>query len=113
MANNPVDPVPLVPRGFVLCNRSQEEDTPQRVFAFLGTSVWRINKDVAIAIHEPAVDPIDYPQVANAIQNFLVNTLRLRNIHIGPSALGAATITFDSCLDCQVAMWAPHRMEPY
>jgi hypothetical protein len=99
MVNNPVDPVPLVPRGFILCNRSQEEDTPQWVFAFLRTSIRRINEDVAIAILEPAVDLIDYPQVANAIHSFLVNSLRLRNIHIGHSALGAATVTFDSCLD--------------
>jgi hypothetical protein len=61
MANNPVEPVPLVPRVFILCNCSQEEDTPQWVFTFLGTSVWRINEDIAIAILEPKVDPIDYP----------------------------------------------------
>jgi hypothetical protein len=113
MANNPVNPVPLVPRGFILYNRSQEEDTPQRVFAFLGTSIQRINEDVTITILELAVDPINCPQVANAIHSFLVNTLCLRNIHIGPSTLGVATVTFDSCLDHQVAMGAPHRMEPY
>jgi hypothetical protein len=28
MANNPVDPDPFVPRGFVVCHRSLEEDTP-------------------------------------------------------------------------------------
>jgi hypothetical protein len=28
MANNVVDPSPLVPRGFVVCQRSREEDTP-------------------------------------------------------------------------------------
>jgi hypothetical protein len=39
MANNHVDPHALVPLGFVICNRSQEEDTPQCVYAFLGTSV--------------------------------------------------------------------------
>jgi hypothetical protein len=113
MANNPVDPVPLVPRGFVLCYRSQEEDTPQRVFTFLSMSVRCINEDIAIAILEPVVDPIDYPQVANTIHSFLVNTLCLKNIHTGPSALGAATVTFDSCLDRQVAIGAPHRMGPY
>jgi hypothetical protein len=30
MANNPVDPNPLVPRGFVVCHSSEEEDTPSR-----------------------------------------------------------------------------------
>jgi hypothetical protein len=72
-----------------------------------------INEDVTITILELAVDPINCPQVANAIHSFLVNTLCLRNIHIGPSTLGVATVTFDSCLDHQVAMGAPHRMEPY
>jgi hypothetical protein len=28
MVNTPMNPEPLVPRGFVICNRSQEEDTP-------------------------------------------------------------------------------------
>jgi hypothetical protein len=111
MVNNPVDLVPLVPEGFVLCNCSQEEDTPQQVFTFLRTSVQSINEDVTIAIVQPTVDLIDYPQVANAIHSFLVNTLHLRNIHIGPSALGTATVTFDSFLDRQVAMGVPHRME--
>jgi hypothetical protein len=113
MANNPIDPAPLVPRGFVHCICSKEEDTVQRVFTFLSTSIWLINKDVAIAILEPVVDLIHCPQVANAIHSFLVNTLHLKNIHIGPSGLGATTVTFDSCLDHQVAMGAPHRMEPY
>jgi hypothetical protein len=59
MANNPVELTPLVPRGFILCNRSQEEDTPQWVFVFLGTFIQRIDEDVAIL--EPVVNLIDYP----------------------------------------------------
>jgi hypothetical protein len=113
MANNLVDPHALVPHGFVIYNHSQEEDTPQRVFAFLITSVQCINEDVAISVLAPEVDLMDFPQAANAIRNFIVNNLHLRVIDIYPSGLGAATVTIASCRDRQVAMGAPHHMEPY
>jgi hypothetical protein len=61
MVNNPVDPEPLVPHGFTICNRSQEEDNPQRVFPFLSTAVRSTYENIAIAILEPTVDPVDYP----------------------------------------------------
>jgi hypothetical protein len=113
MTNNPIDPHALVPHGFVICNRSQEEDTRECVYAFLGTSVRCINEDIAIAVLSPEVDPMDFPQAANAIPNFIVNNRCLRVIDICPSDLGAATVTFASCRDRQVAMGAPHCMEPY
>jgi hypothetical protein len=56
---------------------------------------------------------VDYPHVSNAIYSFLVNSLRVRVVSLCPSALGAATVTFASCLDRQTAMGGPHRMEPY
>ncbi|TVU04267.1 hypothetical protein EJB05_50163, partial [Eragrostis curvula] len=113
MANNPVDPWPLVPPGFTIINPAVEEDTPQRVFAFLGTAVRRINEAVAIAILDPEVDPIDYPHVSNAIHSFVVNKLRLNVTDVCPSGLGACTITFSSCAAREVAMSKIHRMEPY
>jgi hypothetical protein len=113
MANYPVDPDPLVPHGFVVCHRSQEEDSPQQVFTFLGTSVRRINENVAIVVLDPAVDPVDYPHVSNAIYGFLVNSLRLRGVIISPSGLGAALVSFASALDRHTAMGAQFRMEPY
>jgi hypothetical protein len=113
MTNNPVDPRPLVPRGFIICNRSQEEATTQRAFAFLTTSVRHINEDVAIAVLAPALDLMDFHLASDAIHSFLVNDLRLHVVEIGPSALGAATITFTSCLDRQIAMTGPHRMDNY
>jgi hypothetical protein len=113
MLNNPVDPNPLLSWGFVICNRSQEEGTPQRVYAFLGTSVSRINENVAIVVLDPTVDPVDYPHVANAIYGFLVNYLCLRGISISPSGLGAALVSFASALDRQTAMGPPHHVEPY
>jgi hypothetical protein len=75
MANNPIDVEPLLPRGFIICNRSQEEGTPQRVYAFLSTSVRCINENVAIAMLDLEVAPVGYPHVANTIYGFLVNTL--------------------------------------
>jgi hypothetical protein len=113
MANTPVDPQPLYPNGFVLCKHSQEEDTPQWVFAFLGTSVRRINEDVAITVLSPEVDPIDFPLVSTAILSFLVNNLHLRVASIGPSTLGTAIVTFASYMDQLDAMGAPFCMEPY
>jgi hypothetical protein len=61
----------------------------------------------------PKVDLLDFPQGANAIRNFIVNNLRLWVVDICPSGLGAATVTFASCCDHQVAMGAPHSTEPY
>jgi hypothetical protein len=113
MANNPVDPHTLVLHGFMICHRSQEEDMPQCVYAFLSTSVRRINEDVAITVVAPEVDPLDFPLAANAIRNFIINNLRLLVIDICPSGLGAATITFASCRDRQVAMGALHHLDPY
>jgi hypothetical protein len=113
MANNLIDPHALMPHGFVICNRSHEEDTPQPVYAFLGTSIQRVNEDVAIAVLAPEVDPMDFPQAANAIRNFIINNLHSRVIDICPTGLGAAIVTFASCHDRQVAMGAQHRMEPY
>jgi hypothetical protein len=75
--------------------------------------VSRLNENLAIAVLEPAVDPVDYPHVSNAIFGFLVNSLRLRGISILPSGLGAALVSFASSLDRQFAMGGPHRMEPY
>jgi hypothetical protein len=113
MANNPVDPHALVPHGFMIYNRSQEEDTPQHVYAFLGTSVRRINEDVTITVLAPEVDPLDFPLATNAICNFIINNLRLWVIDICPCGLGVVTVTFASCHDRQVAMGVLHRMEPY
>jgi hypothetical protein len=83
------------------------------VFTFLGTSVRRINENVAITVLDPTVDPVNYPHVSNAIYGFLVNSLRLRGVSISPSGLGAALVSFASALDHQTAMGAPFRMEPY
>jgi hypothetical protein len=83
------------------------------LYAFLGTSVRHINEDVTITVLALEVDPLDFPLATNAICNFIVNNLRLRVIDICPCGLGAVTITFASCHDRQVAMGAPHRMEPY
>jgi hypothetical protein len=60
----------------------------------------------------PEVNPMDFPQAANAICNFIINILCLWVIDICPSSLGAANVTFASCRDRQVAMGVPHRMEP-
>jgi hypothetical protein len=100
MANKTVDPEPLVPHGFTICNGSQEEDSPQRVFIFLGTTICSTHENIAIAILEPAVDPVDYPHVANAIHSFLVSSLRLCNVSISPYGMGAALVSFASTLDC-------------
>jgi hypothetical protein len=42
------------------------------VYAFLGTSVRRINEDIAITVLSPEVDPMDFSQAANAIPNFII-----------------------------------------
>jgi hypothetical protein len=76
------------------------------VFTFLGTSVRRINENVAITVLDPTVDPVNYPHVSNAIYGFLVNSLRLRGVSISPSGLGAALVSFASALDHQTAMGA-------
>jgi hypothetical protein len=99
MANNPIDPHALVPHGFMICNHSQEEDMPQRVYAFLGTSIRRVDEDVTIALLPPKVDPLYFIIATNAIRNFIVNNLHFWVIDICPSGLGAATVTFDSCRD--------------
>jgi hypothetical protein len=113
MVNNSVDLEPLLPRGFIVCNRSQEEDTLQWVYVFLGTSVCHTHENVAIAVLDPEVAPVDYPHVANAIYGFLVNTLWLCDVSVAPSRLGASVVSFTSALDRQSAMGFPHRMEPY
>jgi hypothetical protein len=105
VANNPVNPDSLLLRGFSICHRSQEEDTPHRVFTFLSTSVRRIIENVAIVVLDPVVDPMDYPHVSNTIYGFLENSLLLHGVSISPS--------FASALDRQTTMGLPHHREPY
>uniref|UniRef100_A0A0A8ZJQ2 DUF7597 domain-containing protein n=1 Tax=Arundo donax TaxID=35708 RepID=A0A0A8ZJQ2_ARUDO len=68
---------------------------------------------VAIAVLDPAVDPVDYPHISNAIYGFVVNSLCLRVSEMSPSALGATTVTFGSCLEHEIAMSKVHRMGEY
>jgi hypothetical protein len=84
---------------------------PQQVYAFLSTSVRRIHENVAIAVLDPEVAPVDYPHVTKAIYDFLVNTLWLRGVSVAPS--GLVVVSFASAPDCQSAMGFPHRMESY
>jgi hypothetical protein len=81
------------------------------VYAFLSTSVRRIHENVAIAVLDPEVAPVDYPHVTKAIYDFLVNTLWLRGVSVAPS--GLVVVSFASAPDCQSAMGFPHRMESY
>jgi hypothetical protein len=51
--------------------------------------------------------------VAEAIHDFLTNSLRLRGVTIQCSSMGAAIISFASALDRETVLGAPHHMEPY
>jgi hypothetical protein len=112
MANNPANLDPWPPRHQRLPLFTGGRH-PQRVFAFLGTSVGHINENVSIAVLDLAIHSVDHLHVLNTIHSFLVNSLRLCNISISPSGLGAALVCFASALDRQSVMGAPHRLEPY
>jgi hypothetical protein len=107
MANNSVDPDPLLPHGFTICNCSQEEVTPS------GFSPSAEHQSIISMRTSPSLYPVDYPHVSNAIYGFLVNSLHLRGVSILRSGLGAVLVSFASSLDCQFAMGGPQRMEPY
>jgi hypothetical protein len=113
MVNTPMIPDHLVPWGFIICRQSQEDDTPQRVFAFLGNSIRSSHENVAIVILDLEVDLVDYPQVAEAILDFLSTSLRLHGVTIQCSGMGVALVSFASSLDRPIALGALHCMEPY
>jgi hypothetical protein len=86
---------------------------PQRVFAFLSSSIRSKHENIALAILDPKVDPVDYPQVAEVILDFFTNSLRLRGVSIHRSGMGAVYVSFASALDRQTVLGVPHGMEPY
>jgi hypothetical protein len=98
MVNIPVNPDHLVPWGFAIYRRSQEGDT---------------HENVDIALLDPEVDLVDYRQVAEAILDFLSNSLHLCGVTIQRSGMGAVVVTFASSLDRQTTLGASHHMEPY
>lgn len=62
----------------------------------------------------PAVDARDFPQVADAIHHYLVHKFRLRVSEIAPCPLGAAFVTFGSCVEREAAInHSVHPFEPY
>lgn len=72
------------------------------------------HEDVAIAILVRAVASCEFPQVADAIHHYRTHKFWVRVSKIVARPIGAAFVTFGSCLEREAAIThGPHSLEPY
>lgn len=114
MANFSVDLSAFLPHGFMVGNALFPDRRPKRFRSHLGTVRSKINEDVSIAVLVPVVADCNFVQVAEALHHFMVHTFRVRVFEIAACPIGAAFVTFGSCIEREAAIaHNPHPFEPY
>lgn len=101
MANYEVDPRPFLLSGFRLeaWPPVGAADRPhRRLRAFVGP-VQKTNEGVAVAVLHPEVAKEDFRTYAPVLREYLLRWHGVRSAGIEPCPLGAAFVSFDSCLE--------------
>lgn len=99
MANFPVDPSAFLPRGFKVKDVLFPGRRPKRLRSHVGSSCRRLHEDVGIAVLVPAVATCDFPHMADALHHYLTHSFKVRVLEIAACPIGAAFVTFGSCLE--------------
>ncbi|CAN6347720.1 unnamed protein product [Urochloa humidicola] len=98
MALFAIDPRPFVPLGFEWQPRIAPRE-PRRMRVFLGPSGVKENENLAIAITEPKVNPVDFHVMANSLQEFLQQEHQVRDLEIWRCPIGEAYVRFSCPLE--------------
>lgn len=114
MVNFSFDPSAFLPRGFSVENSLFPDRRPKRLRSHLGTARSRNNEDVAIAVLVPAIAVCNFAPMADALHHYLVHSFRVRVSEISACPVGAAYVTFGSCVEREAPIaHSPHQFEPY
>ncbi|TVU38072.1 hypothetical protein EJB05_11422, partial [Eragrostis curvula] len=101
MANYPADPRHFLPPGFRVeaWPPVEARNRPhRRLRSFVGP-VQKVNEMVGIAILHPEVAQEDFRSMALTLRVYLYHRRQVRSAKIEPCPLGAAYVTFSSCLE--------------
>lgn len=114
LANYKVDPSIFLPRGFSVGSSLFPDRRPKRLRSHLGTERHRSNEEVGIAVLVPPVAACDFGIMADALHHYLVQSFRVRVSEVAACPIGAAFVTFGSCVEREAAIaHSPHPFEPY